>query len=80
MKGTKAQGTIDYLFQGKMKSFIKCLNVDFESSRLEDFYDIQLNVKHCHDVLASFKEYCTEEIMEGENKYHAEGLGLQGTH
>lgn len=28
-----------------MKSYIKCKNVDFESSREESFYDVQLNVK-----------------------------------
>lgn len=28
-----------------MKSYIKCKHVDFESSREESFYDVQLNVK-----------------------------------
>lgn len=37
MKGTKAEGAIQKLFVGKMKSYIKCVNVDFESSRIEDF-------------------------------------------
>ena len=36
-QGTKAEGAIQKLFVGKMKSFIKCVNVDFESSRIEDF-------------------------------------------
>ena len=38
MKGTKAEGAISKLFKGKMKSYIKCMNVDFESSRVEDYY------------------------------------------
>lgn len=38
MKGTPAEGAIRKLFTGKMKSYIKCLDVDFESSRIEDFY------------------------------------------
>jgi ubiquitin carboxyl-terminal hydrolase 7 len=38
MKGTPADGAISALFKGKMKSFIKCINVDFESSRSEDYY------------------------------------------
>ena len=37
VQGTKAEGTIQNLFVGKMKSFIKCVNVDFESSRIEEF-------------------------------------------
>ncbi len=45
MKGTNVEGTIPKLFEGKMKSFIRCKNVSFESKREEPFYDIQLNVK-----------------------------------
>jgi len=32
-------------FSGKMKSFVKCTEVKFESSRIETFYDLQLNVQ-----------------------------------
>ncbi|CAB5149159.1 unnamed protein product [Rhizophagus irregularis] len=77
MKGTKADGAITKLFVGKMKSYIKCVNVDYESSRVEDFYDIQLNVKGCQTLRDSFKDYIQEEILEGDNKYQAEGYGLQ---
>jgi hypothetical protein len=37
MQGTKAEGAIQKLFVGKMKSYIKCVNVDYESSRSEEF-------------------------------------------
>ncbi|CAB5149192.1 unnamed protein product [Rhizophagus irregularis] len=77
MRGTKADGAITKLFVGKMKSYIKCVNVDYESSRVEDFYDIQLNVKGCKTLRDSFKDYIQEEILEGDNKYQAKGYGLQ---
>ncbi|RGB42717.1 cysteine proteinase [Rhizophagus diaphanus] len=77
MKGTKADGAITKLFVGKMKSYIKCFNVNYESSRVEDFYDIQLNVKGCKTLRDSFKDYIQEEILEGDNKYQAKGYGLQ---
>ncbi|CAO3672198.1 unnamed protein product [Umbelopsis vinacea] len=77
MKNTPADGAITKLFLGKMKSYIKCINVDYESSRVEDYYDIQLNVKGCNNLEESFKEYITEETLEGDNKYMAEGFGLQ---
>lgn len=35
---TAADGAITKLFVGKMKSYVKCVNVDYESSRNEDFY------------------------------------------
>ncbi|EIE78675.1 hypothetical protein RO3G_03379 [Rhizopus delemar RA 99-880] len=77
MKGTPADGAISKLFQGKTKSYIKCIHVDFESSRVEDYYDIQLNVKGCKTLQDSFENYVAEEILEGDNKYMAEGHGLQ---
>ncbi|CAO3594348.1 unnamed protein product [Absidia cylindrospora] len=77
MKGTPADGAISNLFEGKMKSYVKCINVDYESSRVEDFYDIQLNVKGCKTLYDSFEEYVAMETLEGENKYQAEGFGFQ---
>ena len=87
-----AEGAIAKLFVGKMKSYIKCVNVDYESSKIEEFkgklplfwrcvslhaVDIQLNVKGVKNLHESFRHYVAEETMEGENKYHAEGFGLQ---
>lgn len=37
MKGTPADGAIQYLFAGKYKTYLKCINVDYESSREETF-------------------------------------------
>jgi len=36
-QGTRAEGAIAKLFVGKMKSYIKCVNVNYESSRIEEF-------------------------------------------
>jgi ubiquitin carboxyl-terminal hydrolase 7 len=36
-QGTKAEGAMAKLFAGKMKSYVKCVNVDYESSRIEEF-------------------------------------------
>ncbi|CAO3589225.1 unnamed protein product [Absidia cylindrospora] len=77
MEDTSAGGAIKHLFVGKMKSYIKCIDVDYESSRVEDFYDIQLNVMGCKDIQESFQDYIQEETLAGENKYMAEGHGLQ---
>lgn len=77
MKGTKAEGTIENLFQGKIKNFIKCVDIDFESNREEAYFDLSLNVKGCADVMSSFEKYVEVEMLDGSNKYHAEGHGLQ---
>lgn len=39
--------------------------------------DLQLDVKGCTDVYASFDKYVEVERLEGDNKYHAEDHGLQ---
>ncbi|XP_020095661.1 ubiquitin carboxyl-terminal hydrolase 12-like isoform X3 [Ananas comosus] len=77
MKGTVVEGTIQHLFEGHQISYIECLNVDFKSTRKESFYDLQLDVKGCRDIYASFDKYVEEEKLEGDNKYHAEQHGLQ---
>lgn len=44
------------------------------------FIDLQLDVKGCTDVYASFDKYVEVEQLEGDNKYHAEQYGLQVKH
>ncbi|KAI9885549.1 MAG: hypothetical protein M1823_002648 [Watsoniomyces obsoletus] len=77
MKGTEAENALAKLFVGKMKTYISCINVDFESSRIEDFWDIQLTVSGKKNLEESFREYIQVETMDGDNKYFAEGHGLQ---
>ncbi|PPD79942.1 hypothetical protein GOBAR_DD23136 [Gossypium barbadense] len=77
MKGTVVEGTIQQLFEGHHMNYIECINVDYKSTRKESFYDLQLDVKGCKDVYASFDKYVEVECLEGDNRYHAEQFGLQ---
>jgi len=80
MKSTKVaqlQSLVSNLFMAKMKSYIRCTKVAFESARTEDYYDVQLKVKGISNLLDSFQDYCSVEDLEGENQYQAEGHGLQ---
>ncbi|XP_039172378.1 ubiquitin carboxyl-terminal hydrolase 12 isoform X3 [Eucalyptus grandis] len=77
MKGTVVEGTIQQLFEGHHMNYIECINVDYTSTRKESFYDLQLDVKGCRDVYASFDKYVEVERLEGDNRYHAEQHGLQ---
>uniref|UniRef100_A0A0E0F6V7 ubiquitinyl hydrolase 1 n=1 Tax=Oryza meridionalis TaxID=40149 RepID=A0A0E0F6V7_9ORYZ len=77
MKRTVVEGTIEKLFEGHHINYIECINVDYKSNRKESFYDLQLDVKGCRDVYASFDKYVEVERLEGDNKYHAENHGLQ---
>ncbi|ODA78381.1 hypothetical protein RJ55_05762 [Drechmeria coniospora] len=71
MKGTKAENSLSKMFSGKIKTYISCINVDYESSRVEDFWDIQLNVSGNADLAAAFRDYIQVEKMDGENQYFA---------
>ncbi|KAK6643307.1 Ubiquitin carboxyl-terminal hydrolase 7 [Polyplax serrata] len=77
MKGTCVEGTVPKLFEGKMVSFIKCKLVDYTSTRVETFYDIQLNVKGNKNIDESFRDYVTTVTLDGDNKYDAGEYGLQ---
>jgi ubiquitin carboxyl-terminal hydrolase 7 len=71
MKGTVAENVLPNLFCGKVKTYISCVHVDYESSRVEDFWDIQLNVRNNKNIEESFQDYVQVEKMEGENQYYA---------
>ncbi|QIX02441.1 hypothetical protein AMS68_007958 [Peltaster fructicola] len=77
MKGTDAENALPNMFVGKMKTYLRCINVEYESSRTEDFWDLQLNVSGCKSLDDSFRDYIQVETLEGDNKYAAEGFGLQ---
>lgn len=36
-----------------------------------------MNVKDCKNLQDSFANYCAVETLDGDNKYFAEGYGLQ---
>jgi ubiquitin C-terminal hydrolase len=66
--------TISQLFEGKILNYIECVNVEYKSTREESFYDLSLNVKGCRNIYESFDKYCEVEMMDGDNKYRADGF------
>uniref|UniRef100_A0A7S0WIA5 ubiquitinyl hydrolase 1 n=1 Tax=Chlamydomonas leiostraca TaxID=1034604 RepID=A0A7S0WIA5_9CHLO len=77
MKGTTVERVINDLFEGHTLNYIRCLHVDYQSERKESFMDLQLDVRGCATIADSFLKYCEEEVLSGDNKYNAEGHGLQ---
>ena len=71
MKGTEAENVLPRLFCGKVRTYISCINVEYESRRVEDFWDIQLNVAGNKNIEDSFRDYIQVETMDGENQYFA---------
>ncbi|KAE9415473.1 hypothetical protein Angca_009957 [Angiostrongylus cantonensis] len=77
MKMSSVEDEIPRLFRGVMKSYIRCTNVNFESTKEEPFYDIQLNIKGKCNIMQSFRDYVQVERLDGENKYDAGDYGMQ---
>ena len=71
------EGVINKLFEGRILKFIECLNVDYKSTKRDDYMDIFLDVKGCKNVYESFDRLTAEERLEGDNQYNAEGHGMQ---
>ena len=77
MKGTELENGIPNLFRGKYRSYVRCTQVEFESSRDEDFYDLSMVVKDCHSLKESFEKYIENQELTGDNQYETEKFGKQ---
>jgi ubiquitin carboxyl-terminal hydrolase 7 len=69
MKSTGMGSVLPQIFTGKVKTYISCINVDYETSRIEDFWDIQLGVRGNSNLFDSFKDYIRIEKLDGESQY-----------
>jgi ubiquitin carboxyl-terminal hydrolase 7 len=69
MKSTGMGNVLPQIFTGKVKTYISCINVDYETSRIEDFWDIQLGVRGNSNLFDSFKDYIRIEKLDGESQY-----------
>ena len=58
---------IKQLFEGKTESFIKCVNVNYESKRDEIFTDIQLIIKSKNNIYAALESHFKSEELAGDN-------------
>lgn len=77
MKGTPCDGAFNNLFEGKLMNYIRCVNVDYHSERIEKFVDLQLTIKNYKNIYQSLDAYTEEEILDNEDKYETEGYGKQ---
>ncbi|CAG8516948.1 10020_t:CDS:10 [Dentiscutata heterogama] len=79
MKNTNVGDVISRLFAGKMKNYIRCVNVNYECSLRFNLIaiDILLEVKGSKTLSDSFMNYILEKSCKGNNKYQTENYDLQ---
>ncbi|EGR31187.1 hypothetical protein IMG5_116130 [Ichthyophthirius multifiliis] len=68
-KYPELKGSVQKLFQGQTIYYIKCINVNFKTERIEPFFDIQLQVKDMRSLKDSLIQYTQEEMLIGDNIY-----------
>ena len=70
-------GDLSDIFKGKLRSFIRCKNVKYESSRDQDFITLQLDVKGHSSLEESFDAFFQKQELTGDNKYKTNEFGYQ---
>lgn len=74
-KGTRQENLINELYQGKVKDYVKCLECNTESARVDVFLDIPLCIrpfgsdKTHESVEAALDAFVQPEILDENNKY-----------
>ena len=58
------------LFSGSTVNTIRCMHVDFSSTREERWYDLQMQVQRCAGLRASFGALARDERLVGANRYN----------
>jgi len=77
MKKSAVEGTVEKVFRGRLRNVLRCLNVDYESTRSESFYDLQMTIRGVKNLEESFERYVMVEKLDGKNQYRTEQFGLQ---
>lgn len=80
-RGTEVENIIDQLYAGELIDYLRCMDVDYQSERVDKFLDFALAILPfgSTEALGSLSEcietYLRPEILDGENKYYAESVG-----
>jgi len=79
-KGTAVENIIDELYAGRLVDYIRCIDVDYESERVDKCLDFSLAiVPFDSNVAMKSLTECIEmflrpEILDGDNQYYAEAF------
>ncbi|OHT00878.1 Clan CA, family C19, ubiquitin hydrolase-like cysteine peptidase [Tritrichomonas foetus] len=68
---------ISDLFRGDYRHYIRCINVKYDSSRDEFFYDLTLPISDSKSLSEAFDKYVKTEKLTGDNQYQTDEFGKQ---
>ncbi|KAM7513474.1 hypothetical protein LguiB_012349 [Lonicera macranthoides] len=79
-KVSKARTIVQDLFRGGVSHVTKCSKCGNESeasSKIEDFYELELNVKGLKSLEESLDDYLSVEELRGDNQYYCESCATR---
>ena len=76
LKGTALENSIDDLFMGEEKAYIRCINCNFKTTKVTKFLSLSLEVKGCKTLEESFENYMNPSEVD-DYQTDDEKLGKQ---
>ncbi|KAK4348873.1 hypothetical protein RND71_031628 [Anisodus tanguticus] len=76
----KARTIVQDLFRGGVShvtTCLKCGNESEASSKIEDFYELELNVKGLKNLEESLDDYLNVEELQGDNQYYCDSCATR---
>ena len=77
LRNTDLASTIDNLFRGHTRTYIRCKNVPYKKEITEDFKDLSLVVKDCKNLEDSLNLELEPQVLDGDNMYQTDEYGKQ---
>ncbi|KQK13052.1 ubiquitin carboxyl-terminal hydrolase 26 isoform X2 [Brachypodium distachyon] len=74
-KVSGAKTIVQHLFRGSVSHVTRCSSCGRDSeasSKMEDFYELELNIKGLNNLEESLDDYLSVEALNGENQYSCE--------
>lgn len=62
------------IFGGKLRSQIRCEGVDYQSSKVDPFLDLSLDIGHASSVRRALQHFTSSEVLDGDNKYRCKAF------
>ena len=72
LKRTKGENLCKSLYVGTVVNQIHCYKCKRVSERAEQFYDLNLQIADCKNLILALRKYCCGEVLEGDSSYQCD--------
>lgn len=79
LKNTPGEKLCSKLYMGTLANRIKCMHCHNISERVENFYDLNVQVLDCDDLTKALRRYCAAEVLQGDSAYHCDKCDAKRT-